>query len=103
LTPAGRAAAARIADVRCAEIRRLLEGWEPEEHPGGLALIQRFGRVFSHAPPAPAPARCLGGVGEVVAGGGDHILEVPGELREGPPLQLADARAPPGPRPPRSP
>jgi MFS family permease len=93
LTPAGRAAAARIAEIRCAEIRRLLEGWKPDEHPAVLALIQRFGRIFSKAPPAPAPARCLGGVGEVVAGGGDHILEVPGELREGALLQLADALA----------
>jgi hypothetical protein len=56
LTPAGHAAAARIADVRCAEVRRLLEGWEPDEHPAVLALIQRFGRIFSKAPPAPAAA-----------------------------------------------
>ena len=56
LTPAGRAAAARIAEVRCGQIRRLLDGWEPDEHPAVLALIQRFGRIFSKAPPAPAPA-----------------------------------------------
>ena len=45
----------RIAEVRCGEIRRLLDGWEPDEHPAVLALIQRFGRIFSKAPPAPAP------------------------------------------------
>ena len=56
LTPAGQAAAARIAEIRCAEIRRLLEGWKPDEHPAVLALIQRFGRIFSKAPPTPAPA-----------------------------------------------
>ncbi len=56
LTPAGREAASRIAEVRCGEIRRLLDGWEPDEHPAVLALIQRFGRIFSKAPPAPAPA-----------------------------------------------
>jgi MFS family permease len=56
LTPAGRAAAARISDVRCAEIRRLLEGWDPDEHLAVLALIRRFSRIFSAAPPAPAPA-----------------------------------------------
>ena len=56
LTAAGHAAAARIAEVRCGEIRRLLDGWEPDEHPAVLALIQRFGRIFSKAPPALAPA-----------------------------------------------
>jgi hypothetical protein len=56
LTPVGRAAAARISDVRCAEIRRLLEGWDPDEHLAVLALIRRFSRIFSAAPPAPAPA-----------------------------------------------
>jgi len=56
LTPAGHAAATRIAEARCADIRRLLDGWEPEEHPAVLALIQCFGRIFSKAPPAPAPA-----------------------------------------------
>jgi MFS family permease len=56
LTPVGRAAAARITEVRCDEIRRLLDGWEPDEHPAVLALIQRFGRIFSKAPPALAPA-----------------------------------------------
>jgi EmrB/QacA subfamily drug resistance transporter len=56
LTPAGRAAAARITDVRCGQVRRLLEGWKPDEHPAVLALIQRFGRIFAKAPPAVAPA-----------------------------------------------
>jgi hypothetical protein len=56
LTPAGRAAAERVAEARCADVRRLLEGWDPDEHPAVLALIQRFGRIFSKAPPAPAAA-----------------------------------------------
>ena len=56
LTLAGRAAAARIAEVRCGEIRRLLDGWEPDEHPAVLARRQRFGRICAKAPPAPAPA-----------------------------------------------
>jgi hypothetical protein len=60
LTPAGHEAVARIAEVRCAEIRRLLDGWEPDEHPAVIALIQRFGRIFSKAPPAPAPAAATG-------------------------------------------
>jgi EmrB/QacA subfamily drug resistance transporter len=57
LTPAGRAAAARMTEARCDEIRAVLEDWEPEQHPEVLSLVERFGRLLGSAPPvAPAPA-----------------------------------------------
>ncbi len=52
LTAGGEAAVAKLMAARSEEIRAMLEGWHPDEHPEVLQLIERFGRVLSASPPA---------------------------------------------------
>jgi hypothetical protein len=56
LAAAGHTAAERMTDARCAEIRAVLQDWEPERHPEVLGLIERFGRALGTAPPVAAAA-----------------------------------------------
>jgi EmrB/QacA subfamily drug resistance transporter len=56
LTEAGRDAASRLIDARCAAVQELLAGWQPDQHPDVLAMIDRFARSLSANPPLAAPA-----------------------------------------------
>ena len=56
LTPAGEDAASRLTKARYDALETLLKDWQPEQHPEVLAMIQRYARSFTSAPPAPAPS-----------------------------------------------
>ena len=58
LSETGISAAARIHDARREELERFLEGWQPEQHPEVLQLLDRFARSLRAKPPAgePVPA-----------------------------------------------
>jgi DNA-binding MarR family transcriptional regulator len=54
LTDDGRVAYERVVAVRCADLRRLLDGWSPEEHDEVRELVDRLGRdLVMHMPRAP--------------------------------------------------
>ena len=56
LTPSGRAEYERLVTARCAGLRELLDGWNPDEHPELRRLIDELGRGLVSEIPAPAPA-----------------------------------------------
>ena len=58
LSETGISAAARIHDARRSELERFLEGWQPDQHPEVLQLLDRFARSLRAKPPAgePVPA-----------------------------------------------
>ena len=56
LTPSGRAEYERLVTARCAGLRELLDGWNPDEHPELRRLIDQLGRDLVSEIPAPAPA-----------------------------------------------
>jgi len=56
LTERGQNAYERLVEVRCAGLRELLDGWEPDEHPELKALIDRLGRDLVAEIPTPAAA-----------------------------------------------
>ena len=58
LSETGLAAATAIHDARRRELEQFLEGWQPDQHPEVLQLLDRFARSLRRNPPAgePVPA-----------------------------------------------
>jgi DNA-binding MarR family transcriptional regulator len=56
LTVSGRADYERLVAARCAGLRELLAGWDPDEHPELRRVIDELGRDLVSEIPAPAPA-----------------------------------------------
>jgi DNA-binding MarR family transcriptional regulator len=56
LTASGRADYQRLVTARCAGLRELLDGWNPDEHPELRRLIDELGRDLVSELPVPAPA-----------------------------------------------
>jgi len=56
LTVSGRADYERLVAARCAGLRALLDGWNPDEHPELRELIDRLGRDLVSRIPTPVPA-----------------------------------------------
>jgi EmrB/QacA subfamily drug resistance transporter len=56
LTAAGRADYERLVAARCARLRELLDGWEPEQHRELEEFIDRLGRDLVSEMPTPARA-----------------------------------------------
>jgi EmrB/QacA subfamily drug resistance transporter len=56
LTASGRADYERLVTARCAGLRQLLDGWNPDEHPELQALIDKLGRDLVSQIPTPVPA-----------------------------------------------
>jgi DNA-binding MarR family transcriptional regulator len=56
LTVSGRADYERLVAARCAGLRELLDGWNPDEHPELRALIDELGRDLVSQVPTPVPA-----------------------------------------------
>jgi len=56
LTPSGRADYERLVTARCAGLRELLDGWNPDEHPELGELIDKLGRDLVSQIPTPVPA-----------------------------------------------
>ena len=54
LTAAGADVHERLVELRCARLRELLDGWEPEAHPDVMKLVDRLGRDLVSEMPAPA-------------------------------------------------
>ena len=54
LTSDGQQDYQRLVTARCAGLRELLAGWDPDEHPELKALIDRLGREFVNEMPTPA-------------------------------------------------
>jgi DNA-binding MarR family transcriptional regulator len=55
LTVSGRADYERLVAARCAGLRELLAGWNPDEHPELRELIDKLGRDLVSQIPTPAP------------------------------------------------
>jgi len=58
LTTEGDAAAGRLVNARQHELEQLLQGWQPEQQPEVMQLVERYARSLRAHPPAgePAPA-----------------------------------------------
>jgi EmrB/QacA subfamily drug resistance transporter len=56
LTVSGRADYERLVAARCAGLRELLAGWNPDEHPELRELIDKLGRDLVSQIPTPVPA-----------------------------------------------
>jgi EmrB/QacA subfamily drug resistance transporter len=56
LTVSGRADYERLVAARCAGLRELLAGWNPDEHPELRAMIDKLGRDLVSQIPTPVPA-----------------------------------------------
>ena len=56
LTVSGRADYERLVTARCAGLRELLAGWNPDEHPELRASIDKLGRDLVSQIPTPVPA-----------------------------------------------
>ncbi len=54
LTSSGRESYERLVAARCDNLRELLDGWNPEEHPDLQRLIDQLGRDLVRKIPAPA-------------------------------------------------
>jgi EmrB/QacA subfamily drug resistance transporter len=54
LTAAGAGIDERLAELRRARLRELLDGWEPDAHPEVMRLVDRLGRDLVSEMPAPA-------------------------------------------------
>jgi EmrB/QacA subfamily drug resistance transporter len=54
LTAAGADVHERLVELRCARLRELLDGWEPQAHPEVMRLVDRLGRDLVSEMPAPA-------------------------------------------------
>jgi hypothetical protein len=54
LTSSGRESYERLVAARCDNLRELLKGWNPEEHPDLQRLIDQLGRDLVRKIPAPA-------------------------------------------------
>jgi len=57
LTQSGRADYERLVTARCAGLRELLDGWNPDEHPELGELIDKLGRDLVSQIPTPVPAQ----------------------------------------------
>src|SRR6266540_1626894 len=76
LTQSGRADYERLVTARCAGLRELLDGWNPDEHPELRRLIDELGRDLVSQIPAPAAAAARSRSatsGHLVAGGPHHV------------------------------
>ena len=56
LTGPGREDYERLVAARCAGLRELLDGWDPDDHPELRELIDRLGRDLVGEIPAPPVA-----------------------------------------------
>jgi len=56
LTEPGRHDYERLVEARCAGLRELLDGWNPDEHPELQELVTKLGRAFVSEIPKPVPA-----------------------------------------------
>jgi hypothetical protein len=57
LTAAGREDYERLVTARCAGLRELLDGWEPDQHRELEHLVDRLARDLVSEMPAPAPGK----------------------------------------------
>jgi DNA-binding MarR family transcriptional regulator len=65
LTTQGRADYERLVAARCARLRELLDGWQPEERPEVQRMVDALGRdLVSSIPAPPGTNRSLVAVGE---------------------------------------